>query len=86
MSAVRCGTLPPPDDPRRRTRHPVVTQQGPMTEPQRTRLFRQLESYSEGLARQDCVPSPGMQCSMCGIAFAVADAARQFKATEADEV
>ena len=44
---------------------PVVTQQGPMTEPERTRLFRQLESYSEGLARQDCVPSLGMQCSMC---------------------
>ena len=43
----------------------VVTQQGPMTEPQQTRLFRQMESYSEGLARQDFVPSPGMQCSMC---------------------
>ena len=43
----------------------VVTQQGPMTEPERTRLFRQMESYSEGLARQDFVPSPGMQCSMC---------------------
>ena len=43
----------------------VVTQQGPMTEPERTRLFRQIESYSEGLARQDFVPSPGMQCSMC---------------------
>ena len=43
----------------------VVTQQGPMTQPQQTRLFRQMESYSEGLARQDFVPSPGMQCSMC---------------------
>ena len=43
----------------------VVTQQGPMTEAQQTRLFRQMESYSEGLARQDFVPSPGMQCSMC---------------------
>lgn len=43
----------------------VITQQGPMTAPQQTRLFRQLESYSEGLARQDFVPSPGMQCSMC---------------------
>ena len=43
----------------------VVTQQGPMTQPQQTRLFRQMESYSEGLARQDFVPSPAMQCSMC---------------------
>ncbi len=43
----------------------VVTQQGPMTEAQQSRLFRQMESYSEGLARQDFVPSPGMQCSMC---------------------
>ena len=43
----------------------VVTQQGPMTQPQQTRLFRQMESYAEGLARQDFVPSPGMQCSMC---------------------
>ena len=43
----------------------IITQQGPMTEPQQTRLFRQMESYAEGLARQDFVPSPGMQCSMC---------------------
>ena len=43
----------------------VVTQQGPMTQPQQTRLFRQMESYAEGLSRQDFVPSPGMQCSMC---------------------
>lgn len=43
----------------------VVTLQGPMTEPQQTRLFRQMESYAEGLSRQDFVPSPGMQCSMC---------------------
>jgi putative RecB family exonuclease len=43
----------------------IVTQQGPMTQPQQTRLFRQMESYVEGLDRQDFVPSPGMQCSMC---------------------
>jgi hypothetical protein len=24
-----------------------------------------MESYAEGLSRQDFVPSPGMQCSMC---------------------
>ncbi|NDF01043.1 MAG: hypothetical protein EB034_22675 [Verrucomicrobia bacterium] len=43
----------------------IVTQQGPMTEPQQTRLFRQMESYVAGLDRQDFVPSPGMQCAMC---------------------
>jgi len=43
----------------------IVTQQGPMTESQQTRLFRQMESYVAGLDRQDFVPSPGMQCSMC---------------------
>ena len=43
----------------------IITQQGPMTQPQQTRLFRQMESYTEGLARQDFVPSPGMQCAMC---------------------
>jgi hypothetical protein len=43
----------------------IVTQQGPMTPQQQTRLFRQMESYVAGLDRQDFVPSPGMQCSMC---------------------
>ena len=43
----------------------IITQQGPMTERQQTRLFRQMESYVEGLDREDFVPSPGMQCSMC---------------------
>lgn len=50
-----------------KTKHPklVVTQQGPMTDAQQTRLFRQMESYAEGLARQDFVPSPGLSCAMC---------------------
>ena len=43
----------------------IVTQQGPMTQPQQTRLFRQMESYVAGLDREDFVPSPGMQCAMC---------------------
>lgn len=43
----------------------IITEQGPMTQAQQTRLFRQMESYVEGLDRQDFVPSPGMQCSMC---------------------
>ena len=43
----------------------IITQQGPMTQPQQTRLFRQMESYVGGLDREDFVPSPGMQCAMC---------------------
>jgi hypothetical protein len=43
----------------------IVTQQGPMTQGQQARLFRQLESYVSGVDRQDFVPSPGMQCMMC---------------------
>ena len=43
----------------------IVTTQGPMTEAQRTRLFKQLESYMAGVAREDYVPSPGMQCLFC---------------------
>ncbi|TXT46372.1 MAG: hypothetical protein FD140_4508 [Limisphaerales bacterium] len=43
----------------------IVTEQGPMTEHQQTRLFRQMESYVAGQDREDFVPSPGMQCSMC---------------------
>jgi CRISPR/Cas system-associated exonuclease Cas4 (RecB family) len=43
----------------------VVTRQEPATEQQRTRLFKQLESYSEGLGRNDFIPSPGLQCSAC---------------------
>ena len=43
----------------------IITQQGPMEERQQTRLFKQMESYVAGLDRQDFVPSPGMQCTMC---------------------
>jgi putative RecB family exonuclease len=43
----------------------IVTQQGPMTEAEQTRLFKQLESFVDGVGRQDFVPSPGMQCLMC---------------------
>ena len=43
----------------------IVTQQGPMTEAQRTRLFKQLESYVAGVEREDYVPSPGLQCMFC---------------------
>jgi RecB family exonuclease len=43
----------------------IITAQGPMTDQQQTRLFKQLESYVNGVDRQDFVPSPGMQCVMC---------------------
>ena len=43
----------------------IITRQPPMTEGQRTRLFKQMESYVEGLARKDFVPSPGIQCAAC---------------------
>jgi hypothetical protein len=43
----------------------IVTSQGPMTDQQQTRLFKQLESFVSGVEREDYVPSPGMQCVMC---------------------
>jgi putative RecB family exonuclease len=43
----------------------VIAESGPMTERQRTRLFRAIESYVDGLRRRDFVPSPGLACSFC---------------------
>jgi CRISPR/Cas system-associated exonuclease Cas4 (RecB family) len=43
----------------------IITQLAPMTETQRVRLFRMMESYVEGLAREDFVPSPSIQCCGC---------------------
>ena len=43
----------------------VITELPPMTEMQRVRLFRMMESYVEGLAREDFVPSPGFHCAGC---------------------
>ena len=43
----------------------VITELGPMTEVQQVRLFRMMESYVEGLAREDFVPSPGFHCAGC---------------------
>jgi putative RecB family exonuclease len=50
-----------------RTKQPklIVTSLPPATEQQRTRLFRQMNSYQQGLARQDFVPSPGFACAGC---------------------
>jgi putative RecB family exonuclease len=43
----------------------VITELGPMTEVQQVRLFRMMESYVEGLAREDFVLSPGFHCAGC---------------------
>jgi putative RecB family exonuclease len=43
----------------------IVTETGPMQEHQRTRLFRLMENYVEGLERKDFVPAIGMQCAGC---------------------
>ena len=43
----------------------VITELGPMNERQQVRLFRTMESYVEGLAREDFVPSPGFHCAGC---------------------
>lgn len=44
----------------------VVTAAPPMTECQQTKLFRLIESYLDGLDRQDWVPSPNpMSCGGC---------------------
>jgi putative RecB family exonuclease len=43
----------------------VTTALPAITEAQKTRLFRLIESYMEGVGRHDWVPSPGLQCSCC---------------------
>jgi CRISPR/Cas system-associated exonuclease Cas4 (RecB family) len=50
-----------------RTKAPkvIITSMPPATEQQVTRLFRSMESYQEGVARQDFVPSPGFACMGC---------------------
>ena len=43
----------------------IITELAPMTDMQQVRLFRMMESYLEGLAREDFVPSPGFHCAGC---------------------
>jgi putative RecB family exonuclease len=43
----------------------IITSMPPATEQQVTRLFQAMESYQEGVARQDFVPSPGFACLGC---------------------
>lgn len=50
-----------------RTKQPklIITSLPPATRQQHDRLFRMIESYAEGVARQDFVPSPGFACMGC---------------------
>lgn len=50
-----------------RTKQPkvIITSLPPASEQQVTRLFRSMESYQQGVARQDFVPSPGFGCMGC---------------------
>ena len=43
----------------------VVTRHKPVTEKQKSKLFRSIESYLDGVQREDWVPSPGLQCAAC---------------------
>jgi len=43
----------------------VVTSTGPMLEYQRTRLFRLMGDYVDGLERGDFIPAPGFGCMGC---------------------
>jgi CRISPR/Cas system-associated exonuclease Cas4 (RecB family) len=43
----------------------VVNELGPVNEGQIARLYRVIEAYIKGVAREDFVPSPGVQCAAC---------------------
>lgn len=43
----------------------VVTEFGPASDRQVTRLLRVIDSYVDGLVREDFVPAPGLQCASC---------------------
>ena len=43
----------------------IITSLEPMNQAQQVRLFRMMDSYQEGVAREDFVPSPGFHCGAC---------------------
>jgi hypothetical protein len=43
----------------------VITELPPMTPRQQIRLFKGIESYLEGICREDFVPSPSFTCAGC---------------------
>jgi hypothetical protein len=42
-----------------------VSERGPVTDDQEIRFLRLVESYTDGIQREDFVPSPGLQCAAC---------------------
>ena len=43
----------------------VVSEASATTENQKTKFFRLIESFVDGVEREDYVPSPGLQCAAC---------------------
>ena len=43
----------------------VVSEAPAATQGQKTKLFRLIESFVDGVEREDYVPSPGLQCAAC---------------------
>ena len=43
----------------------VVTEVGPLTDQREARFHHLVESYVDGVEREDWVPSPGLQCASC---------------------
>ena len=43
----------------------VVTRHDPVSEKQKGKFFRLIDSYMDGVEREDWVPSPGLQCAAC---------------------
>jgi hypothetical protein len=43
----------------------IITSVGPTNDHRQTRLFRLMDSYVAGVAREDFVPSPGLPCGSC---------------------
>jgi hypothetical protein len=43
----------------------VVTEVEPVTTEREQRFLRTVESYVEGVEREDYVPSPGLHCAAC---------------------
>ena len=43
----------------------VITRHAPITQNQQDKLFRSIESFVDGVQREDWVKSPGLQCGSC---------------------
>lgn len=43
----------------------VVTHVGALTDQREQKFLRQVESYVDGVEREDFIPSPGLQCASC---------------------